>query len=477
MSLVSFIQNFSGKYISYYPHLNHISGSVLASLFLYELIFQDQYATDPDGIAITDETWKETLGFSRQEFESARNSLESQKLIVITKKGHPCRNYYRICKERIDQLWQSFQKTGESLLTRSRQKRMENLKRRDKTPQFARIEQTDIEVDTACPSRANYVVPVEQTGVVPVEQTSLSDSSKLSISIKKDLKTIDLKTIKNEGECGFQTLEADRSQCEIERPPDPIDSSIPVQSQIEDPSIGTKTEKIRGGRGEKNSKKKNPSTFSPEFMEFYLDYPRKENRPGASKTYEEFRASGVSHEEIMAALQKSKADWVKAGREKDKIPHPQTWLNREPWLDLDLPEPEIPELAACLEFYNGYVESCEFVQGDPGTIGETKTAWAAVLLDHPDAASRMQESAVYYFGYKLKDESKAMIHKAANFLRLGVWKQMLDLKDREEQQRSAIVPTDGSAVRPSLQDYRDQQRLAEMRRNLASVFNTGVSHD
>lgn len=79
-----------------------------------------------------------------------------------------------------------------------------------------------------------------------------------------------------------------------------------------------------------------PQGPDPEFDAFYEAYPRKEGRGGAHRSYRTARKK-VSHETLMAGVQRSIAFWQADGRLKakpyTKVPQPTTWLNQERWND------------------------------------------------------------------------------------------------------------------------------------------------
>ena len=126
MSLVANIQGL-GKYVAYYPNLNHITGNVLASILLHELIFQTQYQTDPAGVSIKEIKLMELTGFSQKELRSARARLASKGLTVETAKGLPKRNFYRVNSEVVDSLWSEYQCTHLSAVSLAREEKKNRL--------------------------------------------------------------------------------------------------------------------------------------------------------------------------------------------------------------------------------------------------------------------------------------------------------------------------------------------------------------
>jgi|GEM_PF-2670960 len=126
MSLVANIQGL-GKYVAYYPNLNHITGNVLASILLHELIFQTQYQADPAGVSIKEIKLMELTGFSQKELRSARARLASKGLTVETAKGLPKRNFYRVNSEVVDSLWSEYQCTHLSAVSLAREEKKNRL--------------------------------------------------------------------------------------------------------------------------------------------------------------------------------------------------------------------------------------------------------------------------------------------------------------------------------------------------------------
>lgn len=71
------------------------------------------------------------------------------------------------------------------------------------------------------------------------------------------------------------------------------------------------------------------------FDEFYARYPRKVGKPNARKAYAK-ALKLATHDDIMFGLSQQLASME--AKDKQFIPHPATWLNREGWAD----EPEEP---------------------------------------------------------------------------------------------------------------------------------------
>lgn len=68
-----------------------------------------------------------------------------------------------------------------------------------------------------------------------------------------------------------------------------------------------------------------------DFDLFWLDYPRKVGKRKAMLAYASARKRGVDPGEILAGLANCAMAW--ATDSPEFIPHPQTWLNRDGWLD------------------------------------------------------------------------------------------------------------------------------------------------
>ena len=90
-------------------------------------------------------------------------------------------------------------------------------------------------------------------------------------------------------------------------------------------------EKGRRGEGEKKKiPSSNAAAFDAEFDRFWALYPRKVGKGQARGAYRKAR-SKVTVEQIAAALHVYIR--ASASMERDKVRHPATWLNGEPWED------------------------------------------------------------------------------------------------------------------------------------------------
>lgn len=69
------------------------------------------------------------------------------------------------------------------------------------------------------------------------------------------------------------------------------------------------------------------------FAEFWAAYPRKEKKPTAARAYKTLRRRRITHDTIMAGLRRHTTAWQAAGKERQYIPHPASWLNSEAFND------------------------------------------------------------------------------------------------------------------------------------------------
>lgn len=69
------------------------------------------------------------------------------------------------------------------------------------------------------------------------------------------------------------------------------------------------------------------------FAEFWAAYPRKEKKPTAARAYKTLRRRHITHDTIMAGLRRHTTAWQAAGKERQYIPHPASWLNSEAFND------------------------------------------------------------------------------------------------------------------------------------------------
>ena len=78
---------------------------------------------------------------------------------------------------------------------------------------------------------------------------------------------------------------------------------------------------------------RNPDTTESGFSEFWSEYPRKENKQAAKKSYNKINPDSDLQEIILCAIRKQKKSkqWTKNGGQY--IPLPATWLNNKRWQD------------------------------------------------------------------------------------------------------------------------------------------------
>lgn len=95
--------------------------------------------------------------------------------------------------------------------------------------------------------------------------------------------------------------------------------------------------------GDSKGKKDHLGNGDPRFCEFYDSYPRKISRKDAYAAYRKLVKTDADHAKLVQGTRiAASGEW--AGRPKDKIPHPSTWINSLNWqddtADLSAPEPQ-----------------------------------------------------------------------------------------------------------------------------------------
>ena len=120
MSLSSTLDNL-GRAIAYYPKLTHVTGGVGASIFLCQMIYWLPRTKDPDGVYKTQVEIEDETGLSEREQNTARKLLREKGLLVEKKKGLPCRIYFNVNRDRLDELWNHYVESGESEAKKRRQ--------------------------------------------------------------------------------------------------------------------------------------------------------------------------------------------------------------------------------------------------------------------------------------------------------------------------------------------------------------------
>lgn len=96
-----------GRPIAYYPNLRKITGSTVATIFLCQFIYWEGKQADKENgwIYKPQNELEEETGLSRYEQETARRHLRERGLLYEEKKGLPCKLYYKIDYEKLDELW------------------------------------------------------------------------------------------------------------------------------------------------------------------------------------------------------------------------------------------------------------------------------------------------------------------------------------------------------------------------------------
>jgi len=99
-------------------------------------------------------------------------------------------------------------------------------------------------------------------------------------------------------------------------------------------SEGTTKEQRRKSRGNniyKNDKNDKKNIYTPNFSIFWKEYPKKEGKGAAFKSYNNILEPKPTLKQILDSVQvyKRTEQW----RNKQFIPHPATWLNQRRWED------------------------------------------------------------------------------------------------------------------------------------------------
>lgn len=79
------------------------------------------------------------------------------------------------------------------------------------------------------------------------------------------------------------------------------------------------------------------ASYPPEFEELWTLFPRKVGKDDALRSWKKVRGR-IEHDALKTAISKHAA--LVAGKEKQFIPHPATWLNDGRWQDEDLQPPQ-----------------------------------------------------------------------------------------------------------------------------------------
>jgi hypothetical protein len=106
MRLTDFLQSI-GKPVAYYPALNRITGGVMPTLLLCQLVYWSDKGTEPDSwIWKTREQLTEETGLSRWEQERARQELRRHGFIREKFAGLPRRLYFQVQHDAINEAWE-----------------------------------------------------------------------------------------------------------------------------------------------------------------------------------------------------------------------------------------------------------------------------------------------------------------------------------------------------------------------------------
>ena len=101
--------------VAYHPHLAKAVGSVTAGLFLSQLLYWSDKGSEPEGwIWKTQEDWREEIGLSRREQETARKHLVSLDVLEEQRRSIPAKLYYRINFDALTRLLEQQTRMAES---------------------------------------------------------------------------------------------------------------------------------------------------------------------------------------------------------------------------------------------------------------------------------------------------------------------------------------------------------------------------
>jgi hypothetical protein len=87
------------------------------------------------------------------------------------------------------------------------------------------------------------------------------------------------------------------------------------------------------GEGEEEGDKERESPYSPQFITFWLAYPKKIGKGAAYGAWRKINPSAILAQQMISAVkrQKETPQWLK--NDGEFIPHPATWLNQRRWED------------------------------------------------------------------------------------------------------------------------------------------------
>ncbi|MEM9451199.1 MAG: hypothetical protein AAGA75_22045 [Cyanobacteria bacterium P01_E01_bin.6] len=212
MKFTDFLQDVD-RPVQYYPKVNNITGSTLATIFISQFIYWTGKQADPDGwIYKNQEQITAETGLSRYEQQSARKVLKKLNYIEERKCGVPCRLEYRINLSGINQAWDEMLQTGQSTALTS--KRKFNAKR-TQNARNARNSQFSVRQKTRmlCDNRQECCATTD----IYTESTNIDDFSEITKDPKEERKELTLLLTNNEFLDFDQTNEVEESKQQEEQ--------------------------------------------------------------------------------------------------------------------------------------------------------------------------------------------------------------------------------------------------------------------
>lgn len=98
-------------------------------------------------------------------------------------------------------------------------------------------------------------------------------------------------------------------------------------------ATGTEEQGNRGTKKTSSNRRLDKTAAHPRFPEFWSTYPRREAKQEASKKFTAITKAGLDPQTLIDAAGRYAAYVAKAGREREKIKLPTTWLNQGCWED------------------------------------------------------------------------------------------------------------------------------------------------
>ena len=96
-----------GRPVAYYPALAKLTGGIASTVFLCQLLYWQDKGSDAEGwIYKSQKDWEAETGLSEYEQRHARKMLGLLRILDEREAGIPCRLWYRINIERLDELWE-----------------------------------------------------------------------------------------------------------------------------------------------------------------------------------------------------------------------------------------------------------------------------------------------------------------------------------------------------------------------------------